>query len=63
MGTGYFGGQNTAIQGGGWAELGRLYVWIVCARVWLIPVSGSCASQKAAAQVAAQPALAVKEVV
>ena len=63
MGTGFFGGQNTAIQGGGWAEPGRLYVWMVCALVWLIPVSGSGASQKAAAQGTAQPALAVKEVV
>ena len=35
----------------------------VCSPVWSFPVPSSSASQKAAAQVAAHPALAVKEVV
>ena len=38
-------------------------MWLVCALVLLIPALSSGASQKAAARVAAQPALAVKEVV
>ena len=47
----------------GWAAPRRLHVWCVCLRVRLFPVPSSSTSQKAAAQVAAHPALAVREVV
>ena len=43
--------------------MGRLHVLWVCSPVWLFPVPSSGASPKAAAQVAAHPALAVKGLV
>ena len=47
----------------GWAAPRRQHVWCVCLRVRLFPVPSSSTSQKAAAQVAAHPAFAVREVV
>ena len=59
-----FGGQHTPYRGWeGWAAPRRLHVWCVCLRVRLFPVPSSSTSQKAAAQVAAHPAFAVREVV
>ena len=64
MGTGFSEVNIQPYTGwGGWAAPGRLHVLWVCSPVWLFPVPSSGASQKAAAQVAAQLALAVKEVV
>ena len=64
MGTGFLEVNIQPYRGWeGWAAPRRLHVWCVCLRVRLFPVPSSSTSQKAAAQVAAHPAFAVKEVV
>ena len=64
MGTGFLEVNIQPYRGWeGWAAPRRLHVWCVCLRVRLFPVPSSSTSQKAAAQVAAHPALAVREVV
>ena len=64
MGTGFCGGQHAAIQGvGRLGGAGALACVVGVCDVPLLPVLSSAAPQKAAARVAAQPALAVKEVV
>ena len=64
MGTGFLEVNIQPYRGWeGWAAPRRLHVWCVCLRVRLFPVPSSSTSQKAAAQVAAHPAFAVREVV
>ena len=64
MGTGFSEVNIQPYRGwGGWAAPKRLHVLWVCLPVWSFPVPSSSASQKAAAQVAAHPAFAMREVV
>ena len=64
MGTGFSEVNIQPYRGWeGWAVPRCLHVWCVCLRVRLFPVPRSSTSQKAAAQVAAHPAFAVREVV